>query len=474
MPSDDWHHRIETMQQQVEIVRGAIAHPAQSPGALQEAVEVLQAALEALYAAAEERQQQEVVAVAQQATEAMHQQAEAALRDSEARNHAILQTAVDGIITIDEQGRIESFNPAAERLFGYPAEAVLGQNIKMLMPAPYREEHDGYLARYRQTGEPHIIGIGRDVRGQRRDGTTFPMALAVSEVRLEDCRLFTGIVHDLSARVQAEEALRRAHDELEQRVRERTAALQEANEDIRRFAYIVSHDLRAPLINLHGFAGELADACAVLTGALPAVVPHLEGRQGAAVTRAIEADIPEALGFIETSVIRMDRLIQAVLQLSRLGRQELQREPIATEALVHETLRTLAHQMAQRQVQVTVGPLPVVHADRLALAQIFGNLLANAVAYLEPGRPGEIAITATQYPGMTVFAVRDNGRGIAADDMPRVFEPFRRVGRQDVPGEGMGLAYVRTLVRRHGGEITCQSTLGVGTTFTFTMAHALP
>jgi signal transduction histidine kinase len=123
---------------------------------------------------------------------------------------------------------------------------------------------------------------------------------------------------------------------------------------------------------------------------------------------------------------------------------------------------------------VTVEPLPVVHADPLALAQIFGNLLANAVAYLDPSRPGAIAITAAQHPGVTVFAVRDNGRGIAEDDIPQIFEPFRRVGRQDVPGEGMGLAYVRTLVRRHGGDITCQSTPGMGTTFTFTVTQTLP
>jgi PAS domain S-box-containing protein len=402
------------------------------------------------------------------------QQAEAALRDSEARLHAIVQSAVDGIITIDIRGIIESFNPAAERLFGYTAAAVIGQNVKMLMPSPYREEHNDYLARYLQTGEPKIIGIGREVRGQRRDGTTFPMALAVSEVNLDGRRLFTGIVHDLTARVQAEEALRQAYNTLEQRVQERTAALQEANDNIRRFAYIVSHDLRAPLINLHGFADELRDASAVLTEVLPAIVPHLEERQRPEVTRALEEEIPEALGFIETAVTRMDRLIEAVLQLSRLGRRALQREPIDTATLVHETLRTLAHQIAQRQVQVTVGPLPVVHADRVSLAQIFGNLLGNAVAYLEPSRPGAIAITAVQRPGVTEFAVQDNGRGIAEDDIPRVFEPFRRVGRQDVPGEGMGLAYVRTLVRRHGGDITCQSRLGVGTTFTFTIAHTLP
>ena len=137
----------------------------------------------------------------------VHEQAEAVLHDSEARTHAILQTAVDGIITIDDRGIVESFNPAAERLFGYTADEVIGQNISMLMPSPYREEHDGYLARYLQTGEPHIIGIGREVRARRRDGTTFPISLAVSEVRLAGRRMFTGIVHDLTARVQAEAAL---------------------------------------------------------------------------------------------------------------------------------------------------------------------------------------------------------------------------------------------------------------------------
>ena len=142
-------------------------------------------------------------------------------------------------------------------------------------------------------------------------------------------------------------------------------------------------------------------------------------------------------------------------------------------ALVQETVQTLAHQIAQHPAQVTVAPLPTVMADRTAMEQIMGNLLTNAVAYLVPGRPGEIVVTGERRPRATVFAVRDNGRGIAAEDMPKVFEPFRRFARQDVPGEGMGLAYVQMLVRRHGGEIRCHSTPGVGTTFTFTIAHQL-
>ena len=137
----------------------------------------------------------------------------------------------------------------------------------------------------------------------------------------------------------------------------------------------------------------------------------------------------------------MDRLIQAILQLSRPGRQELHLAPVDTARLVQDTLRTLAHQLTARQVQVTVGPLPVVQADALALSQIFGNLLANAVAYLDPSRPGALAITATQHPEQTVFVVQDNGRGIAAADIPHIFEPFRHVGRQDVPGEGPPLSW---------------------------------
>jgi PAS domain S-box-containing protein len=201
MSAKQVHYQIEALQQQVASLRSAVTSPTQGQGVLLGMLEAIQVSLQALQVAEGELHQQHDDLVV------VHRQAEAVLRDSEARTHAILQTAVDGIIIIDIQGLIESFNPAAERLFGYSAEEVLGQNVRLLMPSPYREEHDGYIARYLQTGEPHIIGIGREVRAQRKDGTTFPIALAVSEVQLAGRRLFTGIVHDLTARVQAEEAL---------------------------------------------------------------------------------------------------------------------------------------------------------------------------------------------------------------------------------------------------------------------------
>ena len=201
MSAQHVHHQIEALQQHVASLRSVVASPAPGQGVLLEMLGALQVSLQALQVAEGELHQQHDDLVV------VHEQAEAVLRDSEARTQAILHTAVDGIITIDDRGIVESFNPAAERLFGYTADEVIGQSISILMPSPYREEHDGYLARYLQTGEPHIIGIGREVRARRRDGTTFPISLAVSEVRLAGRRMFTGIVHDLTARVQAEAAL---------------------------------------------------------------------------------------------------------------------------------------------------------------------------------------------------------------------------------------------------------------------------
>ncbi len=284
-------------------------------------------------------------------------------------------------------------------------------------------------------------------------------------VAIENARLYEAVRQELTERKRAEEQLERYAAELEQR-----------NKEVKQFAYIVSHDLRASLINLKGFSAELRSALEVVGPALDTALPHLDDGQRQAVTVALEEDIPEALGFIDSSVTRMDHFINAVLRLSRLGRRELKPGPIDMNALVQATLQTLAHQIEERQVSVTVGSLPEVSADRTSMEQIMGNLLTNAVLYLDPGRPGEIEVGAGERnqvikkePGFTTFWVRDNGRGIAEEDMDKVFAPFRRAGRQDVPGEGMGLAYVQTLVRRHGGRIGVKSEPGKGSTFYFTI-----
>jgi len=281
----------------------------------------------------------------------------------------------------------------------------------------------------------------------------------------------------MAERQRAERALRAARDSLEVRVQERTAELEQANEEIKHFAYIVSHDLRAPLVNLKGFSAELRYALDEIQQVLGDARPHLDEGQQQRLRYALDEDVPEALGFIESSVSRMDAFINAVLRLSRLGRRELHPEPVDVEALAHEALESLAHQIEAHEVEVTVGALPTVVVDRTSMEQIMGNLLDNALKYLQPGRPGEIEIAAERDGSgadeeMVTFHVRDNGRGIAEDDLHKVFAPFRRAGKQDAPGDGMGLPYVQTLVRRHGGRIWCESEPGEGTTFSFTLAVA--
>jgi len=272
----------------------------------------------------------------------------------------------------------------------------------------------------------------------------------------------SGTVMDITERKQAEESAKRY-----------TAEIAAANEEIKQFAYIVSHDLRAPLVNLRGFSSELRRA---LDGVLPLARQALTALPAAdqrMAHSAIDEDIPEALGFIDSSVTRMDSFINAVLKLSRVGRRELAFRPLDPRPLVEEILSTLAHQQAAHDATVTVADLPHIVADRTALEQIFGNLLANAILYLVPGRPGRIEVGGTRGKTETTFWVRDNGRGIAAGDTDKVFAPFRRAGKQDVPGEGMGLSYVRTMVRQHGGRIWFESTPDVGTTFFFAVSSSL-
>jgi signal transduction histidine kinase len=250
--------------------------------------------------------------------------------------------------------------------------------------------------------------------------------------------------------------------------------LRQCREEFKKFAYIVSHDLRTPLINLKGFSAELRFALETVESALDPLLPHLDDEQRPVVATAIREDIPESLEFIEFSVKRIDDFMNAVLRLSRLSRRELKLELLDVDVVVQNILDTLADQIGRRQVNVTVkSPLPEVIADRDSMNEVLGIILKNAVGYLDPGRSGEIEIAGERNARETTFSVRDNGRGIAGEDLHKIFEPFRRAGRQDVPGEGMGLVYAQTLVRLHGGNIKCTSELGVGTEFTFTISNQL-
>ncbi|MFO1082714.1 MAG: CHASE3 domain-containing protein [Reyranellaceae bacterium] len=252
---------------------------------------------------------------------------------------------------------------------------------------------------------------------------------------------------------------------LEERVRERTAALARANDEIQRFAYIVSHDLRSPLVNIMGFTSELETGVEVLQRYVGEEGGTRSVPVGEARTVAND-DIPEALRFIRASTTRMDGLINAILKLSREGRRALQPETVDLAALLAQAAASLQHQLeaAGATIALPAGATVLV-TDRLALEQVVGNLLDNAVKYLAKDRPGRIVVAVSRGGGRLRLDVGDNGRGIAAQDHERIFELFRRAGPQDRPGEGIGLAHVRALVRRLGGDITLTSELGRGSTF---------
>lgn len=252
---------------------------------------------------------------------------------------------------------------------------------------------------------------------------------------------------------------------LEQRVAERTGELNRANQELQRFAYIVGHDLRSPLVNVMGFTSELTE----FRKEIFANMAELREKSGIAATPAddmLQRDFDEAVGFIRTSTTKMDGLINAILKLSREGKRPLTPEAIDMGELIGNATVNVLHRVQERDGNVEVkGDFPTITSDRFSLEQVFGNLLDNAVKYASPDRPPQITITASQRGANVFFDVADNGRGIAENEYERVFELFRRAGRQDQPGEGIGLAYVRAHVRRLGGDITVTSKLGEGSTF---------
>jgi len=245
--------------------------------------------------------------------------------------------------------------------------------------------------------------------------------------------------------------------------------LEQANEEVKQFAYIISHDLRAPLVNIKGFSTELRYALDEINSVMEFALPHLDKMHKESARNAIKEDIPEALHFIETSVNRMDGFINSLLNLSRLGRQKLNPTKIDLREVVDAVMKDLAFQIEERSGRVSIGELPPVTADPTAMGQIIANLLNNAVKYWDPLRALEIEITGETHENETVIHVSDNGRGIAKEDMNKIFMPFRRAGEENVPGDGMGLAYVQSMMSRHGGRIMCESKTGEGTTFTFTI-----
>jgi signal transduction histidine kinase len=278
-------------------------------------------------------------------------------------------------------------------------------------------------------------------------------------------------VRDLT---KSREELAGLNEGLEDAVQERTADLQRANDEIQRFAYIVSHDLRSPLVNVMGFTSELDASLADLGRCVDEIETQAAGPAVDTARLVIREDLPEAIGFIRTSTQKMDRLINAILRLSREGRRILAPERLNMAAVLTGVADNLRQRAEHAGAEVIVeDDLPDIVSDRTAIDQVFSNLVENAIKYAKPGRPGRVVIRGKAALGRVIYEVEDNGRGIDPKDHERIFELFRRSGVQDVSGEGIGLAHVRALVYRLGGWIACESDLDRGAIFRVSLPATL-
>jgi two-component system sensor kinase FixL len=360
-------------------------------------------------------------------------------RQSTARLDAILEAAVDGIIAIDADGKVQTYNKACERLFGYAAGEVIGQNVKMLMPSPDRERHDDYLDNYKRTGVRKIIGIGREVIGKRKDGTTFPMDLAVAEVREGGERAFVGIIRDISERKRAETQLRELQAQL--------LHVSRLN-DMGAMATAFAHELNQPL----GAALNYLNAVKRWLAQGPVAPP---GRMLEGTERAV------------AEIARAGQIIQRLRQFVSKSRTE--RSPEKLGKLIQEAIALALTGMAHMPVKIDMSlpaDLPEPYIDRVQVQQVLTNLLRNAIEAMAETARREIEIGARVVDGMIEVAVKDTGPGLMPEVAKNLFKPFVTT---KAAGMGVGLSICRSIVLSHGGELRAEPNPSGGTIFRFTL-----
>jgi two-component system sensor kinase FixL len=358
----------------------------------------------------------------------------------EAHLRSILDTIPDAMVVIDEAATIQSFSSAAERLFGYSADEALGQNVKMLMPSPYRENHDDYMDRYRSTGERRIIGIGRVVVGERKDGSTFPMELSVGEMRSGDQRYFTGFIRDLTERQETEARLQELQSELVHI--SRLTAMGE-------MASTLAHELNQPL---------------------SAIANYLKGSR-----RLIDANVEDMPGKVRDAIdkageqaLRAGQIIRRLRDFVARGESERGVENLVK--LIEEAGALAMVGAKERDVRVRFNFDPrveLVLADKVQIQQVILNLIRNAIEAMEHSERRELVVSTEQEDGgMVVVSVADTGPGIAPEIASQLFQPFITTKRT---GMGVGLSISRTIIEAHGGRIWVEQRPGGGAVFHFTM-----
>lgn len=393
--------------------------------------------------------------------------------DNAALLNAIIENAIDGIITISNRAIIKSINPSACRLFGYEPDEVIGQNIKVLMPNPYHDQHDEYIARYQRTNEPHIIGIGREVKGLRKDGSIFPFRLGVSEVKYGETVMYAGFVHDLTKEKEAEERIREYALELEKLVEDRTAtlrnivqALEEAKEEVSislekekelnqlksRFVSMASHEFRTPLSSVQ------------LSASL--IEKYAQNFDSVNITRHVNK--------IKNSVGNLTGILNDFLSLEKLeaGKTEATFTQFDVVKLAEEITEEM--QLVAKQNQTIIyqhtGLRSKVNLDQNLLKNCVINLIANAIKY--SGENTFIEFNTEITDSDCLITIRDNGIGIPDRDQKHLFQPFFRAHNTgNIPGTGLGLNIVARYTSLMNGKVHFESIQNKGTRFTITFSN---
>jgi PAS domain S-box-containing protein len=375
------------------------------------------------------------------AIERQHIRAE--LTSSQRRMQAIVDTALDGVITMDAAGLITGWNPQAETMFGWPAADVLGRPIAdTIIPSAQRSAHQRGLAHFLATGTGPILGKRVELTALRRDGEELPVELTITPIRLADDWLFSAFIRDISERKRAEQEIKQVNESLERRVIERTSELEA-------FTYSVSHDLRAPLRHVSSFVRILVEE---FRDTLAPKAQHYLKR-------------------IEDGAQRMGHLVDDLLTLARVGKQNLQVRATPLTPLVQHIIVALKTDITERRIDWRVAELPVVECDAGLMEIALTNLLSNAVKYTRPRQDARIEVGHTTCDGVPTLFVRDNGVGFDMKYTGKLFGVFQRLhGIEEFEGTGVGLATVQRIIHKHGWRVWAEAEVDKGAAFFFTVA----
>jgi PAS domain S-box-containing protein len=367
------------------------------------------------------------------------------LQSSVGRQRAILQSMVDGMVTIDDKGTIHDVNNAITRLFGYEPRELIGRNVRVLMPEPDHSQHDTYMHNYMTTGESKILGKGREVMARRKDGTMFPVLLTLGESVEDSERIFVGILHDVSAYRNAQ-----------RQIVAQAMAIKRSNHELEEISQIASKDLVLPLQRIASLGEAL----------------------GAGHLAELGQDEKAQLKSLTDEARDVSERAKGLADYTRVERQP-KPQPVDLDEVLRDVQKDLAARIAETGAEVTVEPLGRVSGNAKQLRQVFWNLLDNALKFRDPGRTPQlhIALQHADAPGkdaeLVTVLVKDNGIGIPQDKLEAVFEAFCRLhSREEYPGMGLGLSFCRKIVERLGGRIGVTSTPGEGSTFRVSLPPA--